>query len=443
VAKSTEGLNEDRPLPVSAFLGRPLAAVAGIEDPVSAKLSAVGISDAEQLVAIAAVAGARDYLAAYLGVPRQTVDTLVKQARKVVPAYNLSLIEEPLPPLFGLGALEPTPEMQAQGAAVPAPPGDAPLPSSTNLIDKMSPIRFQGMRSTCVAFTLTALNEYVRRVNRSGDDDLSEQHLYYESKLIDGDSRPGTWQLYASRVLAGTGECRESVWPYNPNPPDTPQGPSPANARTDARNYRLQLQQLSTKSVVAIKSSVASGKPVGISFPVYSTWYNSAETRRSGRITLRVGNEPRAGGHAVCLVGYQDDSSTPGGGYFILRNSWGTTWGAQSPYGPGYGTIPYQYIAVDNDEAYTLKDDIGPPHDIVWKVLFSAQLDGNASHRWYQEGWDANVKVDFRVKNNPPDSTYIDMTPLRFVEADGSVTYYFNCTNRSASTIKFDIEYGM
>ena len=68
---------------------------------------------------------------------------------------------------------------------------------------------------------------------------------------------------------------------------------------------------------------------------------------------MRVGNEPAAGGHAVCLVGYQDSASSPGGGYFIVRNSWDTTWAYQSPYGAGYGTIPYQYIANEAWEAFT------------------------------------------------------------------------------------------
>ena len=68
---------------------------------------------------------------------------------------------------------------------------------------------------------------------------------------------------------------------------------------------------------------------------------------------MRVGNEAAEGGHAVILVGYQDSTSSPGGGFFIVRNSWGTGWAYASPYGPGYGTIPYQYIANEASEAFT------------------------------------------------------------------------------------------
>lgn len=43
------------------------------------------------------------------------------------------------------------------------------------------------------------------------------------------------------------------------------------------------------------------------------------------------------------LVGYVDTAASPGGGYFIVLNSWGTAgFGSSCPFGAGYGTIPYQ-----------------------------------------------------------------------------------------------------
>ena len=68
---------------------------------------------------------------------------------------------------------------------------------------------------------------------------------------------------------------------------------------------------------------------------------------------MRLGTEPVAGGHAMCLIGYQDDATAPGGGFFILRNSWGPSWGSTCPYGAGNGTIPYAYLANDGWEAVT------------------------------------------------------------------------------------------
>jgi C1A family cysteine protease len=111
--------------------------------------------------------------------------------------------------------------------------------------------------------------------------------------------------------------------------------------------------------VNAIKSYLSVRRPTGISIPVFNSWYSSPETKRSGRITMPLTGDAQVGGHAICLVGYQDSPSAPGGGYFILRNSWGAAWAYQSPYGQGYGTIPYQYIANYNWEAYTLSGAVG------------------------------------------------------------------------------------
>jgi C1A family cysteine protease len=227
------------------------------------------------------------------------------------------------------------------------------LPTSVNLISYMSPIRNQAARGTCVSFTLTALNEYILR-RRGITQNLSEQHLYYETKLIDGSpSACGTWQAKAVLVLRDRGQCREVVWPYNPNPPCNNHGALPAQARPDGLQYRLATFAVATRNVTEYKTNMAKQRPVTLSIPVYNSWYQSAETRRSGRITMRVGNEQAVGGHAVCLVGYQDTPSSPGGGYFIVRNHWDTTWAYQSPYGAGYGTIPYQYITTEAWEAFS------------------------------------------------------------------------------------------
>jgi C1A family cysteine protease len=99
---------------------------------------------------------------------------------------------------------------------------------------------------------------------------------------------------------------------------------------------------------------MAKQRPIGLSIPVYNSWYQSAATRQTGRITMRIGNEAAIGGHAVLLVGYVDTPASPGGGYFIVRNSWGTaSFGSANPFGAGYGTIPYQYITNDAWEAFT------------------------------------------------------------------------------------------
>ncbi len=356
MAKRHEKLGKPLADRVSAYGGLRLESIGEVDQSVMADLAAVGIDDAEQIVALAAIEGMKDHLAKQLGISPQQVDALVNHARGELHPQMLSMVQHPAPEIHGLGALEPTAEMRAEMAVMEAEPlglEAVALPPAVSLIPRMSPIRSQSSRGTCVAFADTAINEYYRNRGLIRID-LSEQHLYYETKLIDGSPTAcGTMQYYAAKALAARGECLESIWPYNPNPPCNNHGPLPPNARPNGLYYRLQLRPLTPKNVLMIKTALAGRLPVGVSIPVYNSWYRSAATAQTGRITMRLGTEPSVGGHAICLVGYQDQASSPGGGYFILRNSWGTVWAPMCPYGRGYGTIPYQYIANDNWEAYS------------------------------------------------------------------------------------------
>jgi hypothetical protein len=59
-------------------------------------------------------------------------------------------------------------------------------------------------------------------------------------------------------------------------------------------------------------------------------------------------------GHAVCVVGFVPDKHEPLGGFFIIRNSWGTGWARNAPDrragsrncspGPGYGQVSATYV---------------------------------------------------------------------------------------------------
>jgi len=171
---------------VSAYGGLRLHSIGEVDESVMAALAAVGIDDAEQIVAVAAIDGMKDHLAEQLGISRQQVDALVEHARGELHPQMLSMVQHPAPEIHGLGALEPTAEMRAEMAAMEAEPLDleaVALPSAVNLIPRMGPIRNQGSRGTCVAFAVTASNEYYRNTGASRID-LSEQHLYYETKLI-------------------------------------------------------------------------------------------------------------------------------------------------------------------------------------------------------------------------------------------------------------------
>jgi C1A family cysteine protease len=314
------------------------------------------MSDAEQLVAASAVPFMLAPLARQLGLRTQDLEKVLAEARAQLPARLLAELSEPAESDRGLGALFPAADQLREALAVPVADESEyrDLPPCVNWANELPAVQNQGLRGTSVAFALTALNEFYWYVQGQSVD-LSEQHLYFEAKATDGAADAcGTWQACAVNVLGIKGQCTEGLWSYNPTYPCNMTEPKPLDADDEATSYQMEPNILNPQDVNGMKVALAAHAIVTVSIPVFSSWYHSAETMRSGRITMPIGNEAPIGGHAVCLVGYQDDPQSPGGGRFIVRNSWGTFWGAHCPYGAGNGTIPYKYLAKHGTEAYTL-----------------------------------------------------------------------------------------
>ena len=79
--------------------------------------------------------------------------------------------------------------------------------------------------------------------------------------------------------------------------------------------------------------------------------------RENGVIELKLQLNKLCGWHALCLAGYVDDESYPGGGYFIARNSWSDDeWAPDSPEMPGYAMVPYDYVVELGVEGHVMTD---------------------------------------------------------------------------------------
>lgn len=318
-------------------------------------LRRLGIMDAQHFVAVLNVPGTGLHLAQALEISQERLNAAAELAVSVVPLAEAQAVGE-IPEMY-LGVLDITPEIQVQIQSTQTAPPAAPaaLPPHVNHIPMMQPIRNQASRGTCVAFTVTAIREFLAR-KQNAPQDFSEQFLYHETKLIDGyPSACGTWQVKAIGVVQGLGVCRETVWPYNGNLPCNNNGTEPGTAKPDAAGFRATPVIYGANNLNSAKTALASDMVLGISIPVYASWYNSSAVRLSGDINMRVGGEASVGGHALCVVGYKDDASFPGGGHLILRNSWSTNWAPNNRYGAGYGTLPYAYLTQDAMELVSLR----------------------------------------------------------------------------------------
>jgi C1A family cysteine protease len=237
-----------------------------------------------------------------------------------------------------------------------------PLPGRVDLIPRMSPVRDQADRGTCVSFASLAAFEQFWLGAHHDKVDFSEQFLYCDCKGHDGEpGESGTFIRVAMERLQKDGCCLESTWPYVPRdvPGNEGQGPPPAGAAAEAGRHKPPApDELAPTDVAGIQSELAAGRSVAFSVPVFDSWFRNPEVQRTGEILNPIPGEVPDGGHAMCLVGYDDDPGNValGGGRFRVRNSWGTSdWAYHSAVGvAGYGSIPYSYISRFCVEAWSI-----------------------------------------------------------------------------------------
>jgi C1A family cysteine protease len=210
------------------------------------------------------------------------------------------------------------------------------LPGIIDLRPKMPPVYDQGNLGSCTAQAFCGLIGYVQPSFNG-----SRLFLYYcereLQKTISIDS--GATLFDGIKSLQKNGVCLERLWPYiiskfAVKPPD--------NCFKDALNHQaLKVRNINSSSLTAMKNCLVCGlsqnPPIGlpftIGFQVYES-FESIQVSRNGIVPMPKPGEQVLGGHAVCVVGYDDSK-----GYFIVRNSWGSRWGIK-----GYFYIPYAYL---------------------------------------------------------------------------------------------------
>lgn len=210
------------------------------------------------------------------------------------------------------------------------------LPSSVDLrtTGKISPVYDQGQLGSCTAFAMgKGLRETLTNMAGAKPTPVSALYLYYKERQIEGTvgQDSGANMETGMKVLQNSGDCLDSTMPYNIA--KFTQKPS-AKAESEAANLKIdgytQLPDLN-----GLKAQLASGQPAVFGFTVYQSFMNIGS---NGVMPMPKAGEQVIGGHAVFVVGYDDNKQS-----LIVRNSWGTSWGDN-----GYFYMPYAYFTSDN-----------------------------------------------------------------------------------------------
>jgi C1A family cysteine protease len=207
-----------------------------------------------------------------------------------------------------------------------------------------SPVEDQGNIGSC---TGNAIAGQIELIDRKGGKqlDVSRLFIYYEERVLEGSVRydAGAYIRDGIKVCYTKGAPLESLWPYVTNKFATK---PPTAAYTDALKRKVTGYQRCA-DFNAVKNAVAAGNPVTIGFTVYDSFegaWGDIPHGQAGSGMMPFPNtatESVLGGHAVCIVGYDDTLPVAGraNGRFIVRNSWGTGWGDA-----GYFYMPYDVI---------------------------------------------------------------------------------------------------
>jgi len=242
------------------------------------------------------------------------------------------------------GEVQPLLKQMKVGKAV-----KASLPPSVDLRAWCPPIEDQGSLGSCTANAGVGMMEYFERRAFGKHIDASRLFLYKVTRnLLHWTGDTGAFLRSTMGALVLFGVPPEEYWPYKIA--DFDKEPSAfcyafGQAYQAISYYRLDPPGTSAAQLLnTIKTNLSGGLPSMFGFTVYSSYSQASAT---GKLPYPTPKEKIVGGHAIVAVGYDDKmkikNTNPGAvetvGAFLIRNSWGTGWGAA-----GYGWLPYQYV---------------------------------------------------------------------------------------------------
>jgi len=205
------------------------------------------------------------------------------------------------------------------------------------------PIYNQGNLGSCTAQAICAAFHYVQVKQNNVSFYPSRLFVYYNERALENtiSEDAGAYLRTGMKVLEKFGVCHEDLWRYD----ESMFSQQPHHkCYVDALNNKSREYARVPKNLNDMKSILSQGFVFVFGFTVYSSFMEGG-TGSTGRVTMPPAypGDYIVGGHAVLCVGYIDyekaDASEGDEGVFIVRNSWGPTWGDN-----GYFYMPYKYM---------------------------------------------------------------------------------------------------
>lgn len=224
-------------------------------------------------------------------------------------------------------------------------PKNFSIPKQRDLRKPWWGVRNQGKTGACVGFATAdgILRWHYVKKKIIGTSDLpSPRFIWMANKETDNITRypttflelAGTSTKLALSIAQKFGCVLEPMLPMNGQ-----LSPLPPNVFfAIASQYRINSYYNLGTDLSHWQEWIVVNGPILTRLDVDETWMNATATK--GKLEKYIKPGTPYGGHAVCLVGYNQK-------HFIVRNSWGTDWGDR-----GFAYASYKYAQTAFTEAY-------------------------------------------------------------------------------------------
>lgn len=261
------------------------------------------------------------------------------------------------------------------------------LPRAIDLSGNFPTPGNQGQQGSCVAWaTAYALKSYQEKIEEQWD--FSESTTFSPAWVynqINGGQDGGSMISDAMQLLVTKGAASWQSMPYNDQ--DYLTQPSAAAISEAAAYKAVEFRAIS--SVQQMKAALANRNPVVSGIEIFPSF----ETLQGPDSVYNSTAGGQLGGHAITLVGYDDDRY---GGAFKIINSWGVNWGDN-----GFFWLPYDMIPQVMSQAFVLTDgtntgEVDPDVPVVppadddlpnlqiadWGVSYDGRAGGEGTWEW-------------------------------------------------------------
>jgi C1A family cysteine protease len=206
------------------------------------------------------------------------------------------------------------------------------LPPAVDLRSDCTQVYDQGQLGACTGFASAhGLLEFLLKKTHGTSPAMSPLYVYYYERVAENTVNldAGAQICDAIAVLLHEGCATEATDPYYVE--NFKIHPS-TEAEAEAGKYKIKTAT-HLHTLQDMKHCLASGNAFIGGISVYAS-FESEMVARTGNVPMPQAGEEILGGHAITIVGYNDQNQT-----FIMRNSWSSSWGVG-----GYCLLSYAYI---------------------------------------------------------------------------------------------------